>query len=179
MFRNWALIIIGCLILGFQNCGRNGFAPDSSSSSNLSQVTTGVGGVEGSDDEASQSPVTAVEVPTDSGPLTIDAETGKITLIDSQDQVIEQACLPAKDLRELQSYTKAYNLCGSTVKADLCTQKYTKGYASLIVDDQRLNLGESFDGCGKGFKDFCGTQGDSFRGLVTYILANFHTMKCQ
>lgn len=179
--KNWSLIIIGCLILGFQNCGRSGFSPEYNSSDNLNPVNAGIG-VDGSADESSSSPVTAVEVSTLSGPLTIQADTGKITLIDKsqgQSQAIEQGCLNPKDLAELQSYTKAYNLCGNLQKADFCTQTYTAGYASLIVDNQKLNLGESFDGCGKGFKDFCGSQAESFRGLVDYIVKNFPSMKCQ
>jgi len=179
MLKNWSLIIIGCLILGFQNCGRNGFAPEYNSSGNINQVTPG-DVVDGATDESSSSPVTAVEIPTGSGPLTIQTDSGKITLIDQgQSQAIEQGCLNAKDLAELQSYTKTYNLCSNTRKADLCTQVYTAGYASLIVNNQKLNLGESFDGCGKGFKDFCGAQAEGFRGLVDYIVKNFPSMKCQ
>ncbi|MDG0817048.1 hypothetical protein [Bdellovibrio svalbardensis] len=182
MLKNWSLIIIGCLILGFQNCGRNGFAPEYNSSSDISPVVAGdaING-DGSTDESSTSPVTAVEIPTSNGPLTVQVDSGKITLIDQQgqNQVIEQACLSAADLSELQSYTKAYNLCSNTRAADFCTQTYTPGYASLIVDGQKLNLGESFDGCGKGLKDFCGTQAESFRGLVSYIVKNFSSMKCQ
>ncbi len=180
MFKNWSLIIIGCLILGFQNCGRNGFAPEYNSSSNINQVATGEA-VDGSSDDSSLSPVTAVEIPTQSGPLTIQVDSGKITLIDNsqQNQAIEQGCLSAKDLAELRTYTTSYNLCSNEKKADLCTQNYTRGYASLIIDNQKLNLGESFDGCGKGFKDFCGAQADSFRGLVNYFIKNFPSMKCQ
>lgn len=178
MFRNWTMIIIGCLILGFQNCGRNGFGPDSSSNS-VSQVNTGEV-VDGSSDESSTSPVTALEIPTANGPLTVQVDTGKITLIDGQNQVIEQGCLSQKDLADLQSFTKDYNLCSAPAPAadTLCTADYTKGYASLIVDDQKMNLGESFDGCHKGFKDFCGSQAESFRGLVDYIATNFPSMKC-
>ena len=175
MIRNWTLIIVGCLILGFQNCGRNGFGPDSSSSANSEIAATDA--VDGTD-ESSTSPVTAVEVPTASGPLTVQVDTGAITLVDNQNQVIQSACLNSHDLAELQSYTKSYNLCGKTSSGDVCTQSYTAGYASLIVDGQKLNLGESFDGCGKGYKDFCGTQGDSFRGLVDYIAKNYQSMSC-
>lgn len=180
MLKHWSFIIVGCLILGFQNCSRAGFAPGSDMSGNYNQVVPG-GVVEGSTDESSVSPVTAVIIPTQSGPLTIQADTGRITLVDNQgqNQVLEQACLSTQDLAELQSYTKAYNLCGKSTKADLCSQSYTPGYASLIVDNQKLNLGESYDGCGKGFRDFCGTQAESFRGLVDYIVKNFPSMKCQ
>ncbi len=177
MFRNWAMIIIGCLILGFQNCGRNGFGPESGSDS-VNHASTGEV-VDGSSDESSTSPVTAVEVPTDSGVMAVQVDTGKITLVNGQD--IEQGCLNQKDLGDLQGFTKAYNLCSAPTPAEgtMCTAVYTKGYASLIVDGQKMNLGESFDGCGRGFKDFCGAQADSFRGLVDYVVKNFASMKCQ
>ncbi|HWU42760.1 MAG TPA: hypothetical protein VN132_04950 [Bdellovibrio sp.] len=172
MLRNWAVIFIGCLILGFQNCGRQG----------LLSVSKSDVGAEMSNTESSSSPVTAVEIPTDNGSLMVQADSGKIALVDSTNQIVEEGCLSDKDLQDLQSYTKSYNLCGSTTKINagtVCTAVYKRGYASLIIDGQKMNLGESFDGCGSGFRDFCGAQAQSFRGLVDYIANNFPSMKCQ
>lgn len=179
MHRSLILILTGCLILGFQNCARNNLVADAGSGNNLNQISPGaISSISNSGDDSGGAAVAAVEIPSPMGPITVEVDTGRISLVNNQSQVIQQACLSSKDLIELQSYTKNYNLCGETQEAEVCTQQYTAGYASLIIDNQRLNLGESFDGCGKGFKNFCGSQGDSFRGFVSYILKNFASMPC-
>lgn len=162
--------------MGFQNCSRSGLGPEMMGVNDINQIAIGKG-VTGVGVPAS--PVTAVQIPTDSGPLTVQADTGQITVVNSLGQILVEACLSNNELIELQSYTKTYNLCSGAHKADICSQNYTPGYASLIIDNQKLNLGESFDGCGTGLKDFCGSQAQSFRGLVSYIVNNLSSMKCQ
>lgn len=180
MRKHWIVVIAGCLILGFQNCSQNGLVQTDLASSNLSIVAPVPGSMGDSSSEDSAS-VDSVLIPSPEGVLTVQADSGKISLVDENDQVLEVACLGSQELVELQSYLKSYNLCGKpAVSADtMCAQSYTKGYASLMIGEQKMNLGESFDSCGRGFKDFCGDQAQSFRGLAVYIQKNFHSLSCQ
>lgn len=182
MRKHWIVVMVGCLILGFQNCSQSGLVQTDLASSNLSIVAPVPGSMGDSSSEESTS-VDAVLIPSPEGTLTVESESGKISLVDQNNQVLEEACLGSQELSELQSYLKSYNsnLCGAPAVSSetMCAQSYTKGYASLIIGDQKMNLGERFDSCGRGFKDFCGDQAQSFRGLVVYIQKNFHSLNCQ
>jgi hypothetical protein len=52
---------------------------------------------------------------------------------------------------------------------EICTQVYRAPYVSLIFENSKLNLGEAFNGCGKGYKDFCGSKADEFSSLIFSI----------
>jgi hypothetical protein len=180
MLKNWMVVIVGCcLILGFQNCSQSGLSQGDFASLDVHAVTPSVGsGGESSEDTPA---ITSVEIPFGQGVLRVQADSGRIDYVDGSGQVAERSCLGAAELNELQSYLKPYNLCGAAAKDPevMCAQTYTEGYVSLVMGQQRMNLGEKFDSCGSGFKDFCGDQAQSFRGLVSFIQKNFYSMSCQ
>lgn len=177
MNRGWLVILAGCLILGFQNCSQANLSASDFPSTSSHIVTPSVGS--GSDADESTK-ISALEIPVSGGVLTVDSATGRISLIGQNDQILEESCLPAAEIAELQSYLKSSNICGKAVDASLqCAQVYSPGYASLVIGDQKMNLGESYDSCGRGFKDICGDQAQSFRGLVAYIQKNFHGLLCE
>ncbi len=177
MNRGWLVILAGCLILGFQNCSQANLSQSDFPSSTTHVVTPSISSGSDADESAV---ISAVEIPVSGGVLSVDASTGRISLIGQSQQILEESCLPAAEIAELQSYLKTSNICGKSVDESLqCGQVYTAGYASLVIGDQKMNLGESYDSCGRGFKDICGDQAQSFRGLVAYIQKNFHGLLCE
>ncbi|MBO9666747.1 MAG: hypothetical protein J7501_08015 [Bdellovibrio sp.] len=180
MNKNWMVVIAGCcLILGFQNCSQSGLSQGDFASLDVHAVTPSVGSGEESSEDAQA--ITSVEIPFGQNKLRVQADSGRIDLFDSAGQLVEEGCLGSVELSELQSYIKPYNICGAPAQdADrVCAQTYTAGYASLVMGQQRMNLGEMFDSCGSGYKDLCGDQAQSFRGLVAYMQKNFYSLNCQ
>ncbi|WP_340598591.1 hypothetical protein [Bdellovibrio sp. GT3] len=176
MNKGGLVVLAGCLILGFQNCSQSNLSASELPSPSSHVVTPALGA------DAESSAITSVEVPVPQGILSIDSKTGRIQVIDSSQSVIEESCLQPADLAELQSYLKAGSICGKPVPEEdvMCAQSYSAGYVSLILNDQKMNLGESYDSCGRGYKDICDEQvAQSFRGLVAYIQKNFHGMLCE
>jgi hypothetical protein len=180
MNRGWLVILTGCLILGFQNCSQTNLSASELASSSAHLVTPAVG--TGSDADSS-APISSLEIPLTMGSLSVDPVSGRIVFLGANDQVIDEYCLPAQEISELQSYLKVSNICGPKNAVDAgaqCGQVYTPAYASLGIGDQKMNLGESYDSCGRGFKDICGEQAaQSFRGLVAYIQKNFKSLSCE
>ncbi|WP_413576867.1 hypothetical protein ACLVWU_02135 [Bdellovibrio sp. HCB290] len=176
MKKGGLVLLAGCLILGFQNCSQSNL-----SATELSAPSTHV--VLPSDSKSDESiAITSLEIPVPQGVLSVDAKTGRIQLIDRNLSVLEESCLQPSEVAELQSYLKTSNVCGKPAPEEdvMCAQSYNAGYATLILGEQKLNLGESYDSCGRGYKDICGEQASqSFRGLIAYIQKNYHGMLCE
>lgn len=174
MNKNWIVFIIGCLILSFQNCASNDSVgesaylgspassfPNFSKLSILSSIATNI-------------PISNIEVYSRTGTLKVQLDSGVVSKVTPQKSETVISCVLPVQMEELRAYSKKYNLCevdrGSFTAETVCTQEYRAGYASLSLDGQKLNLGESYDGCGKGFVDFCGSQGEAFHNLVSALL---------
>jgi hypothetical protein len=188
------LTLFACLILGFQNCSRVGSSSDSDSSTSL--------GSSAPSESVSLADVSAVEIPysTSSVPvntsgeglrearksgvvasqrLVVALDTGHITLVDSSGEAVSQTCLDESRLEELKSYIASAKICEAEVEdGAACTQVYEQGYASLSSNSGNVNLGESLDGCGRGYKDFCGSVAASFKGLISSIKLNWQQLSC-
>lgn len=180
MNKGWVLILAGCLILGFQNCSQANLSSSELASTNAHLVTPSVG--TGSDADSSVT-ISSLDIPLTMGSLSIDPQSGRIVYLGANEQIIDEYCLPASEIAELQSYLKVSNICGPKTAVDSgaqCGQVYTPAYAVLGIGDQKMNLGESYDSCGRGFKDICGDQAaQSFRGLIAYIQKNFKSLSCE
>ena len=193
-----SLAIFACLILGFQNCSQSNLSTSGVSSNSLSDS-----GSESSLDSAELSKVSTVEIPysassipentsgeglraarkagvVSSERLVVALDSGAITLVNSSGQAVAQTCLDDSRLEEMKSYLASASICEAEVAEDVaCSQQYEQGYASLKSEEGQLNLGESLDGCGRGYKDFCGSMASSFKGLVESIKQNWQSMSCQ
>jgi len=193
------LAIFTCLILGFQNCSQSGLSTGGSADSAFKGDSSGDAEL----DPSSLSEVSTVEIPystnsiavNDSGEglrearksgsvsndrLVVDLASGKISLLNAQGQAVAETCLDDSRLEEMKSYLSSSSICEAEVESNVaCTQVYEQGYASLASEAGRLNLGESLDGCGRGYKDFCGSVASSFKGLVESIKQNWQQLSCQ
>ncbi|WP_413559767.1 hypothetical protein [Bdellovibrio sp. HCB209] len=179
MNRGWLVILAGCLILGFQNCSQANLSQGDFPSTNAQIISPSVGSGSEADEISAAS---SLEIPVSDGLLSVDAASGRISLVARNGQILEESCLQKAEIAELQSYLKMSNVCSPETQIDAsaqCGQVYTPGYATVVFGEQRLNLGESYDSCGRGYKDICGDQAQSFRGLVAYIQKNFHSLLCE
>jgi|GEM_PF-1434727 hypothetical protein len=192
-----SLAIFTCLVLGFQNCSQSNLGTSGVSSSAIGDSAS-----ESTLDGAELAQVSSVEIPysTSSIPentsgegiraarkasavtsehLVIALDSGAITLVNSNGQAVAQTCLDESRLEEMKSYLASASICEAEVAEDVaCSQQYEQGYASLKSSEGQLNLGESLDGCGRGYKDFCGSMASSFKGLVESIKLNWQSMSC-
>ena len=85
MNRQWFFLIVGCLIVGFQNCSQNAIPTTAAAGSSFDQINSGgktaegVSGDESSNDsDSGLTAVTSVEINTMTTPLTIIVASGKI-----------------------------------------------------------------------------------------------------
>jgi len=190
--RVWALGAMVCLVLGFQNCSQNGLQTLSESSSDVSINVPP--SVDGSENSGTPAKVTYVEIPNISDEsssaqkpveltpyrLVISVDSGEISLLDDSNAVLQKRCLNAGSLTELKTILSGSSVCAATAsQAEVCAQSYKPGYASLYVNDKRINLGEEFDSCGRGRKDLCGQVTDVFQAYVDYVKAHWAEMSCQ
>lgn len=193
MNKGLALITTLCLILGFQNC-QSTMQPEGMSSSNEVSVTLpAVASGGGSSSGSTVGKVTYVEVPNISDStsasqktadltpyrLVISVQTGTIQLMDDSNAVMETRCLDSGSLQELKTILSGASVCAAQASGDICAMRYTPGYASLYVNESRVNLGEQKDSCGTGRLDLCGGLNDVFQSYVTHVKQNWTQMNCQ
>jgi hypothetical protein len=179
MKRPLAVISFACLILGFQNCSRQGVGAAESSGAVENDVSVAMPSTD-QVHKLSQD-VTEIEVPNSTNTLVIDAKSGHVDVMDANSQVVGEACLNASDVSDLQALLDVSSLCvsaGASSADQVCSQQYTPAYASLILSGQTVKLGESLDGCGTGRRDFCGQQADAFKGWLANVKANWSSMAC-
>lgn len=178
------------LVLAFQNCGRQGLQSDGAGSGDVA-VTLPQNGVAVAADSAK---VTYIEIPEvadtsgqqkivgeeGDGRLVISLQSGKIQLMDSANNVLQQRCLAPSDLGELKTILSGSKICEAQVAQDaICAMQMKMGYASLYADEKRVNLGEELDSCGRGRKDLCGELSNVFKAYVSHVKANWVEMHCE
>lgn len=188
MKRGLALGTMFCLVLGFQNCSQSSLQGSASEdvSINLSSAG-GTGGVENATGK-----VTYVEVPfTDnqesfqqkaigSSRLVISLASGEIQTMDDTNAVLDRRCLSAAHLEELKTILAGSSVCEAAKNnADMCAMRYKPGYASLFVNEKRVNLGEELDSCGRGRKDLCGAATDVFKAYLDFVKTHLSEMSCE
>ncbi len=188
MIKRLSLVIGSlCLIIGFQNCAQQGADGVSDISGGSSVVLSST--------EASK--ISYVEVPaavssiqdlqkTSSASVASDArllvspKTGVIHIVDSLNNKLDEKCLSSDDLARLQELLANASVCQMPVaKADVCATKYTPAYASLVLGQSRVSLGEERDSCGYGRQEICGELGDVFKTFVSYVRSSYSQMECQ
>lgn len=168
------MTMLGCLVLGFQNCARSG-----ASSSADDASSTGPAVLNSSISQIGQ--VSAVEISYgQGGELVVDLSTGHINELNAQGVSAGAYCASATDLQDLQTLLASAQLCEGTTTTSsanqVCAQSYTAPYATL-VSSSVIKLGESFDSCGTGLQDLCGETAVSFKNLLSDISGNLQS--CQ
>jgi hypothetical protein len=181
------------LVLAFQNCGRQGLQADGTGSGDVA-VTLPQSGAAATSNEAVAAKVTYIEIPdvadlsaaqkaadqVGDSRLVISLQSGKIQLMDSSNNVLQQRCLASSDLGELKTILSGSKICEAQVAQDaICAMRMKMGYASLYADEKRVNLGEEMDSCGRGRKDLCGELSSVFKAYVSHVKANWTEMHCE
>ncbi|WP_413613020.1 hypothetical protein [Bdellovibrio sp. HCB-110] len=194
MKRGLALIATLCLVLGFQNCAQNTMQTSDltanevsvnlpPSSSNGEEASSGASGkvtyveIPNISDEASVSGKATELTPYR---LVISVQSGSIDLVDDTNAVLQKRCLDSGSLQELKTILGGASICAAAnADGEICAMKYTPGYASLYVNEKRVNLGEEQDSCGKGRKDLCGALTDVFQAYVSHVKQHWTEMNCE
>lgn len=167
------MTMLGCLILGFQNCARSG------AGSSADDVANGPAVLNSSSSQLGQ--ISAVEISSgQGGELVVDLSTGHLNALNAQGASQGAYCLSSADLQDLQALLASAQLCeGNQTKSSAdqaCDQVYTPPYATL-VSSSVVKLGESEDSCGTGLQDLCGETAVSFKNLLSDISSNLQS--CQ
>ncbi|MEK2644133.1 hypothetical protein [Bdellovibrio sp. BCCA] len=199
MKRVLALVATLCLVLGFQNCAQNQMQSLDLAASDVSvnlppQSSNGDSSTGGSS-VSTAGKVTYVEIPNISedgsvaqkaSPVTpyrlvISLQSGSIQLMDDSNAVLQKRCLDSGSLQELKTILGGANICAASAPAEdqICAMKYQPGYASLFVNEKRVNLGEEQDSCGRGRKDLCGALTDVFQAYVSHVKQHWTEMDCE
>lgn len=170
MSRKWVFIIIAGLMVGFQNCSQSNLSPQAASADANMKST------------ASQAqPFVALEIPSNMGILSIDLNASTVVRISGQSNSTELNCMTVSDFEDLKVFSDSYSLCNAAESGrypnaaqEICTQEYQSPYATLVLNESKVNLGEAFDGCGHGYKDFCGSKASEFQSLLSAIAYKCH-----
>nr|WP_295900074.1 hypothetical protein [uncultured Bdellovibrio sp.] len=194
MKRVLALVATLCLVLGFQNCAQNQMQSLDMASNEVS-VNLPPQSSNGESSTPTAGKVTYVEIPNISEDgavaqkasevtpyrLVISLQSGSIQLMDDSNAVLQKRCLDSGSLQELKTILTGANICAASAPADdqICAMKYQPGYASLFVNEKRVNLGEEQDSCGRGRKDLCGALTDVFQAYVSHVKQHWTEMNCE
>ena len=160
-----------CLILGFQNCSQSSLSAGSDAGSSGS-----------SEKVATLDSVSKVElVSHDESQWVLDVDSGQINYTSRSGVISATRCLSSDDRAELKSIFENASICAKEVaEGAICTQQYSPGYAVLVSEaSDRLALGETLNGCGRGQKEICGVKGASFKAFLTHIANDIDSMVCQ
>lgn len=167
MVRKWGFIAMTAIILSYQNCSRTNFDQSGNIASSNNRASA----------PAANPVILQIEIPVFKGLLSVDLESQTVQKITGSNQSSQLNCLNTVDFEDLISYAENYSLCDEVQSGEypnsgqeICTQLYRAPYVSLVFENLKLNLGEAFDGCGKGYKDFCGSKADEFANLIQAII---------
>lgn len=186
----FAVTMILCLVLGFQNCSKSALQSSENLGNNnvtVSLPSSGEGKtvanvtyIEIPNAERPQDSLKISEVVPISGRLVISLQTGVMQLVDDSNAVLEKRCLSGSSLNELNTILGGSSICATaSPSSDICGMSYKPAYASLYADDTRVKLGEEQDTCGTGKKDLCGDLAPVFQAYVSYVKAHWQEMNCQ
>lgn len=189
MKRLLALTTMFCLVLGFQNCSQSSLQDSTLAGADVNvNLPLGSGGEAG---DKTSGKVTYVEIPNvaaDSSVqqkageiyrLIISVNSGEIQAVDDANTLLEKRCLSSAHLQELKTILSGSSVCEkASAVADQCAMRYKPGYASLFVNEKRVNLGEELDSCGRGRKDLCGAATDVFKAYLDYVKMHWNEMEC-
>lgn len=189
MKKFFAVTTALCLVLGFQNCSQsnlngdvlsvsaNPYAP---SSEKGGEVVNNVSLIEIPNADQAQTGTQAKAADLSPSRLVISPQTGVIQLMDDANAVLDEKCLSAADLNELNTILSGSSICSaSATESEICGMVYKPAYASLMSNNALVNLGEELDSCGNGRKDLCGELATVFQNYVSHIKAHYQEMNCQ
>ncbi|NUN06469.1 MAG: hypothetical protein HUU57_11990 [Bdellovibrio sp.] len=179
-----------CLVLGFQNCSQSSLQ-DSVLAGPDVNINLPTGNVPESG-EPTSGKVTYVEIPNvvsdfaaqqkagEIYRLVISMNSGEIQAVDDRNTLLEKRCLSKSHLDELKTILSGSSVCEAVSSAaDQCAMRYKAGYASLFVNEKRVNLGEELDSCGRGRKDLCGATTDVFKAYLDLVRNHWAQMECE
>lgn len=189
MKRLLALGTMFCLVLGFQNCSQSSLQDSTLAGADVTvNLPSGSGG---SVSDKSVGKVTYVEIPNvvndfsvqqkagEIYRLVISVNSGEIQAVDDKNSLLEKRCLSSEHLQELKTILGGSSVCeAASSAAEQCAMRYKAGYASLFVNEKRLNLGEELDSCGRGRKDLCGAATDVFKAYLDFVKQHWDQMEC-
>jgi hypothetical protein len=193
--KRWIFpLIIGCLLVSFQNCART--AVDSTTGQIQTMSENSVSTLNPSDAQTVEVPnsatvdsqVSKVSAKASSDSLfssynlSIHPKTGIVDVLEADGSVSPdtQFCLRSAQIAQLEDLLTQAKLCEAQDQSHgdvACSMDYHSPYAKLHFSDRDVVLGERYSGCNKG-PDLCGAQSTQMQAFLKNVTDNLASLTC-